>query len=143
MANATQKHNRTQVRADDYSFIGAFMGILLGPAIFLKRANILQLAAGGASLGLGAGVWVHLAKSLTEGNEIKPEAMVSGAAAAGDDAGKEWPLPFREIPGTSRKQGGTVTDGRPASCPSCRARSRTGPGRGDGQWVSGSVGDKP
>ncbi|CAK9784545.1 hypothetical protein CC85DRAFT_283034 [Cutaneotrichosporon oleaginosum] len=71
------KHKKTQVRADDYSFIGAFMGILLFPAIFLKRANIVQLAAGGASLGLGAGVWVHVAKGFSEGREIKPEGMAS------------------------------------------------------------------
>ncbi|BEI81707.1 hypothetical protein CcaverHIS002_0208670 [Cutaneotrichosporon cavernicola] len=71
------KHNASQVRADDYSAIGAFMGMLVVPAIFLKRASIFSLAAGGASLGLGAGVWVHIFKSLTEGSELKPEGMAS------------------------------------------------------------------
>ncbi len=93
-ADTAQKHNRTQVRADDYSFIGAFMGILLFPAVFLKRAHVLQLAAGGASLGLGAGVWVHLAKSFTEGREIKPEGMVSGGERGGGGVRRWEPIRF-------------------------------------------------
>lgn len=75
--NTAQKHNAGQVRTDDYSIIGAALGMLLTPAIFLKRAPLIQLVAGGAALGLGGGVWVHLFKSLAKGEEIKPEGMVS------------------------------------------------------------------
>lgn len=65
------------MRADDYSIIGAALGMLLSPAIFLKRANIVTLVAGGAAIGLGGGIWAHLAKSFTKGEDVKPEAMVS------------------------------------------------------------------
>ena len=71
-----QKHNATQVRTDDYSVIGAVLGALITPAIFLKRAPLPMLVVGGASLGLGAGVWAHLGKSLSEGKQVKPEGMV-------------------------------------------------------------------
>lgn len=81
IADIAQKHNQGQVRADDYSIIGAALGMLLSPAIFLKRANIVTLVAGGAAIGLGGGVWAHLAKSLTKGEEVKPEAMVSTVLA--------------------------------------------------------------
>lgn len=65
------------MRTDDYSIIGAAVGGLLSPAIFLHRAPMVFLVSGGAGIGLGAGVWVHLFQSLTKGEDIKPEAMVS------------------------------------------------------------------
>lgn len=65
------------MRTDDYSIIGAAVGGLLSPAIFLHRAPMVLLVSGGAGIGLGAGVWVHLFQSLTKGEDIKPEAMVS------------------------------------------------------------------
>jgi hypothetical protein len=72
-----KKRSTTQVRTDDFSMIGATMGALLTSAIFLKRAPLPYLLLGGASIGLGAGVWVHLAQAYKEGNDVRPEGMVS------------------------------------------------------------------
>ena len=57
--------------------IGATLGALLVPTVFLRRAPFISLVVGGGSIGLGAGVWVHLAKMLQEGRSTKPEGMVS------------------------------------------------------------------
>jgi len=72
-----QKVNRGQIRTDDYSIIGAAVGALAGPAIFLRRAPTVTLVLGGAAIGLGAGVWTHIVQSFTKGEDIKPEQMVS------------------------------------------------------------------
>ncbi|KAK4686617.1 hypothetical protein P7C73_g3511, partial [Tremellales sp. Uapishka_1] len=68
--------NRTQVRTDDYSLIGAALSGLLVPAVLLKRAPLPYLVLGGASIGLGLGVWTHLVKSYGEGEDVRPEGMV-------------------------------------------------------------------
>lgn len=57
--------------------IGATLGAILIPAIFLKRAPFLSLVAGGGSLGLGAGTATHIFKTMSEGQKVKPEGMVS------------------------------------------------------------------
>jgi len=43
----------------------------------LNRAPLVNLVLGGASIGLGAGTWTHIAKSFTEGEDVRPEGMVS------------------------------------------------------------------
>ena len=75
-----QKVNPSQLRCDDYSFIGAALGAVITPAIFLRRASILSLITGGASLGLGAGTATHIVRQLTEGEDVRPEGMVSAAS---------------------------------------------------------------
>lgn len=62
---------------DDYSLIGAALGALLFPAAFLRRAPLPALVVGGASIGLGGGVWAHLVQSLSAGDKVKPEVIVS------------------------------------------------------------------
>lgn len=57
--------------------IGAFLGGLVFPAIFLKRAPLPALVVGGASIGIGGGVWAHLIQSLSAGEKVKPEVLVS------------------------------------------------------------------
>ncbi|TXT07405.1 hypothetical protein VHUM_03125 [Vanrija humicola] len=73
--------NKTQVRTDDYSIIGSVLGAIITPTIFLNRAPIASLVIGGASLGLGAGVWTHIIQSFTTGEEVAPAAMVSWLSA--------------------------------------------------------------
>ncbi|KAL1412098.1 hypothetical protein Q8F55_003095 [Vanrija albida] len=68
--------NRGQVRTDDYSVIGSVLGAIVTPTIFLNRAPLPMLVLGGASLGLGAGVWTHIIQSLTKGEDVSPDAMV-------------------------------------------------------------------
>ncbi|RSH93259.1 hypothetical protein EHS25_007613 [Saitozyma podzolica] len=69
-------NNASQLRADDYSIIGAALSALLIPAIFLRRASLPALVLGGASIGLGVGTWTHIVKVFTEGEKVKPEGMV-------------------------------------------------------------------
>lgn len=57
--------------------IGAAVGGILSPAIFLRRAPTVTLVLGGAAIGLGAGVWAHLIQGLSKGEDVKPDAMVS------------------------------------------------------------------
>ncbi|ORY34701.1 hypothetical protein BCR39DRAFT_556213 [Naematelia encephala] len=76
-------HNASQVRTDDYSIIGASLGIILAPALFLRRAPLVVLVLGGASIGLGAGVWAHLAQEMTEGQDVRPEGMVGELPVVG------------------------------------------------------------
>jgi hypothetical protein len=73
---STQANNASQLRADDYSIIGASLSALLIPAIFLRRAPTPALVLGGASIGLGVGTWTHVVKMFTEGEKVKPEGMV-------------------------------------------------------------------
>ena len=76
-AGSSQKHNASQIRTDDYSVIGAALGALLVPAVFLRSGRLPSLILGGACVGLGAGVWVHLGRMFTEGGDVRPEGMVS------------------------------------------------------------------
>lgn len=72
----TQRYNVGQVGTDDYSFIGAAVGALLSPAIFLRRAPMPTLVLGGAAIGIGAGVWTHIVQTLMKGEDVSPDAMV-------------------------------------------------------------------
>ena len=67
----------SQVRSDDYSFIGASLGAVVTPALLLRRAPLPVLVLGGASFGLGAGVLAHVAMAASEGQDMRPEGMVS------------------------------------------------------------------
>ncbi|KAL7425178.1 hypothetical protein Q5752_000866 [Cryptotrichosporon argae] len=75
--------NASQIRADDYSFIGAALGSLVAPAVFTGRARLFSLALGGASIGLGAGVWAHLARMYGDGEDARPEGMVGEIPVVG------------------------------------------------------------
>ena len=52
-----------QVRLDDYATIGAFLGAVLTPAIFLKRARLIHSALGGVGLGVAGGSITHYWKT--------------------------------------------------------------------------------
>ncbi|KDQ13151.1 hypothetical protein BOTBODRAFT_33764 [Botryobasidium botryosum FD-172 SS1] len=69
------EYNQTQIRNDDYSTIGSVLFAILTPALFWKRASIVNLILGGAGIGSAVGVLTHLGKSFSEGEEIKPEGM--------------------------------------------------------------------
>ncbi|KAK8849722.1 hypothetical protein IAR55_005057 [Kwoniella newhampshirensis] len=69
-------HDATQVRRNDYSLISAALSGLIVPAIFLRRAPLPSLVLGGASIGLGAGVWTHLAQTITGGNNVGRKDVV-------------------------------------------------------------------
>lgn len=43
----------------------------------MRRAPTVTLVLGGAAIGLGAGVWTHIAQSFSKGEDVKPEQMVS------------------------------------------------------------------
>jgi hypothetical protein len=75
-----QAHSPSQVRADDYSLIGATLAALLVPTVFLKRAPFIALVLGGAGIGLGAGTAFHIAKEYNEGKDARPTGMVSCSA---------------------------------------------------------------
>nr|XP_031858429.1 uncharacterized protein CI109_006192 [Kwoniella shandongensis]KAA5525501.1 hypothetical protein CI109_006192 [Kwoniella shandongensis] len=57
-----------QIRRNDYTLISAALSGLVIPAIFLKRAPLPSLVLGGASIGLGAGVWYHWIQMFTAGS---------------------------------------------------------------------------
>jgi len=69
-------YNTTQIRTDDHSTIGSVLFAVLTPALFWKRARVVHLILGGAGIGSGVGVVMHLARSVSEGQEVKPEGIV-------------------------------------------------------------------
>ncbi|WWC92852.1 uncharacterized protein L201_007813 [Kwoniella dendrophila CBS 6074] len=77
-----------QTRSNDYSLISATLAGLLIPAIFLKRAPLPSLVLGGASIGLGAGVWAHLGERLGKGEKVKVEDVTGEVPGVGDVAKK-------------------------------------------------------
>ena len=72
-----QRFSESQIRADDYSFIGAALAGVIVPALLLRRAPFPTLVGGGACTGLGLGAAYHMVKSASEGEEIKPTGIVS------------------------------------------------------------------
>ncbi|KAM0756398.1 hypothetical protein T439DRAFT_321103 [Meredithblackwellia eburnea MCA 4105] len=59
--------NVLQTRVDDYSVIGGVLGAVVTPTLFLRRAPIPLLVAGGAGFGIAGGVITHLAKNFKDG----------------------------------------------------------------------------
>jgi hypothetical protein len=47
-----QRFSESQIRADDYSFIGAALAGVIVPALLLRRAPFPTLVAGGACTGI-------------------------------------------------------------------------------------------
>ncbi|ORX37680.1 hypothetical protein BD324DRAFT_622852 [Kockovaella imperatae] len=76
-------HNPSQIRTDDYSIIGSALGALIVPTLLLKRSRLPTLALGGAAIGLGAGVWVHLVRMWAQGADVRPEGMVGEIPVVG------------------------------------------------------------
>ncbi|SCZ96348.1 BZ3500_MvSof-1268-A1-R1_Chr8-2g10133 [Microbotryum saponariae] len=74
--------NGSQTRVDDYGIIGGVLGALGTTTIFLKRAPMIWTVTGGAALGVAGGIIFHLAKSMQEGEHVKPEAMLEEAKEA-------------------------------------------------------------
>ncbi|GAA6043287.1 hypothetical protein JCM8097_003035 [Rhodosporidiobolus ruineniae] len=68
--------NAGQRRCDDYATIGAVLGGLIAPTLLLRRAPLPYLVASGASLGLAGGVFTHVVKGYTEGQDTVSAAMV-------------------------------------------------------------------
>lgn len=65
-----QRHNRSEIQRDDWSIIGAFVGGVASPAIFLRRAPLPLLVLGGASIGLGVGAASSVIKQYGERNMV-------------------------------------------------------------------------
>ncbi|EKD05078.1 hypothetical protein A1Q2_00622 [Trichosporon asahii var. asahii CBS 8904] len=63
-----QRHNKSEIEKDDWSIIGAFVGGVATPAIFLRRAPLPLLVLGGASIGLGVGAASHVIRDYSERN---------------------------------------------------------------------------
>ncbi|WWC65903.1 uncharacterized protein I303_108525 [Kwoniella dejecticola CBS 10117] len=77
-----------QVRSNDYSIISATLSALLIPAIFLRRASLPSLVLGGASIGLGIGVWAHLGERLGKGEKVGVQDVTGEVPGVGDAAKK-------------------------------------------------------
>ncbi|KAF8475425.1 hypothetical protein JB92DRAFT_2770418 [Gautieria morchelliformis] len=69
-------YNNTQIRTDDHSTIGSILFAVLTPALMWRRAHIINLTLGGAGIGSGVGVLVHIARSVLEDNEVNPKGML-------------------------------------------------------------------
>ncbi|WWC73645.1 uncharacterized protein I206_107617 [Kwoniella pini CBS 10737] len=78
------KSDAQQVRSNDYSIISATLSALLIPAIFLRRAPLPSLVLGGASIGLGIGVWAHLGERLGKGEKVKVGDVTGDVPGVGD-----------------------------------------------------------
>lgn len=72
-----KRFSESQIRADDYSFIGAALAGVIVPALLLRRAPFPTLVAGGACTGLGLGSAFYMVKASSEGEDIKPTGIVS------------------------------------------------------------------
>jgi len=68
-------HNESQIRTDDHSTIGSIIFAVLTPALLWNRASLINLILGGAGIGSGVGVLVHVGRSVSEGRDLKPEGM--------------------------------------------------------------------
>ncbi|KAL8277968.1 hypothetical protein RQP46_009600 [Phenoliferia psychrophenolica] len=73
------KMNVGQRRVDDYSVIGAVLGAIVTATIFLKRAPIPYLIAGGAAFGVAGGVITHVVKNYKDGTAQGVAGMVEEA----------------------------------------------------------------
>lgn len=82
------KVNAGQIRTDDYSLIGAALTGIAVPALLLRRAPLPSLVLGGASIGLGVGVWTHLVQALGGGEDVRPEGMVGEVPIVGGNEKK-------------------------------------------------------
>ncbi|KAF8522100.1 hypothetical protein BU17DRAFT_44979 [Hysterangium stoloniferum] len=69
-------YNVSQIRTDDHSTIGSILFAVLTPALLWNRASAMNLILGGAGIGSGVGVLVHVARSFSEGEDLKPEGMI-------------------------------------------------------------------
>ncbi|KAF8184959.1 hypothetical protein K438DRAFT_1837169 [Mycena galopus ATCC 62051] len=58
-------YSASKRREDDYSTIGAFLGVILVPAVFWTRAGLLDLTLGGGTLGWGGGLVTHRVQTLS------------------------------------------------------------------------------
>ena len=81
-----KRFSESQIRADDYSFIGAALAGVIIPALLLKRAPFPTLVAGGACTGLGLGAAFHMVQSASEGEDIKPTGIVSHSSPFEDES---------------------------------------------------------
>ncbi|CUA74160.1 hypothetical protein RSOLAG22IIIB_05451 [Rhizoctonia solani] len=71
-ARVKMAYDRSSLRLNDHATIGALLGAMLTPAIFLKRARAFDLILGGAGVGSSAGVMVHWWRSMTESDPNVP-----------------------------------------------------------------------
>ncbi|KAL7409935.1 hypothetical protein BDY24DRAFT_427901 [Mrakia frigida] len=71
----------SQQRLEDYTIIGAAVGALVVPAIFLKRARLPYAILGGASVGAADGVLTHVYMRWSEGKGVSLKGVVDDGAA--------------------------------------------------------------
>ncbi|GAA6006970.1 hypothetical protein JCM10207_009155 [Rhodosporidiobolus poonsookiae] len=74
--SARLKASASQRQADDYAVIGGVLGSLVGTTLFLRRAPLVWVIGGGASLGVAGGVLTHVAKGYAEGEDTVSPVMV-------------------------------------------------------------------
>ncbi|WRT69756.1 uncharacterized protein IL334_006747 [Kwoniella shivajii] len=82
------KSDTSQTRSNDYSLISATLSAMLIPAVFLRRAPLPSLVMGGASIGLGVGVWAHLAERVGKGQKVQVGDITGDVPGVGDVAKK-------------------------------------------------------
>jgi hypothetical protein len=58
-------YNTDIVRRNDHSTIGVVLAAVLIPAIFWKRAGVINLVLGGAGLGSAVGLLIHYGRNAT------------------------------------------------------------------------------
>ncbi|CAE6479419.1 unnamed protein product [Rhizoctonia solani] len=75
-------YDRSLLRLNDHATIGMLLGAMLTPAIFLKRARVLDLLLGGAGFGTSAGMMVHWWRSITESDPQVPSSPVKPTPVA-------------------------------------------------------------
>ncbi|OCF35199.1 hypothetical protein I317_02286 [Kwoniella heveanensis CBS 569] len=78
------RSDASQIRTNDYSIISATLSALLIPALFLKRAPLPSLVLGGASIGLGVGVWARLGEKIGKGQGLRAEDVTGDVPGVGD-----------------------------------------------------------
>ncbi|KZT26338.1 hypothetical protein NEOLEDRAFT_250580 [Neolentinus lepideus HHB14362 ss-1] len=69
-------YDTDSLRADDHSTIGAILFAILTPAIFWKRANIVNLILGGGGLGSSVGILAHYGR--TASGDPPPRIVLPG-----------------------------------------------------------------
>ncbi|PPQ64005.1 hypothetical protein CVT24_009379 [Panaeolus cyanescens] len=74
----TTAYDTSALRRNDHATIGGLVSAVLVPAIFWKRANVVNLILGGAGIGTAVGCCVHYAKLLSGDVPAKVDIVIPG-----------------------------------------------------------------
>ncbi|KAF9052723.1 hypothetical protein BJ165DRAFT_1523491 [Panaeolus papilionaceus] len=72
----TTAYNTSILRRNDHATIGGLVSAVLVPAIFWKRANVVNLILGGAGIGTAVGACVHYAKVLSGDTPAEVDVVI-------------------------------------------------------------------